>query len=300
MFDKDHVRIGACPNAWSNDDFPWLGGNITYQQCLDEIALAGYEGTEMGSKYPSDTAALADALALRGLRMSGAWFCTQFAVEGGEQRTLDDFERAIPSYATLGIEDVYLAEMGFSSHRQAIPLLANRPTFDQHQWQQVASGLESLGRMAAGHGMRIAYHHHVGTAVQTQDEVERLMESTDPELVWLLLDTGHIAIGGGDALALAEKFADRICHVHLKNVRASALERATANNLSFQDAIKAGIFTVPGDREGMLDFEPLLDVLADRNFRGWLVVEAEQDPAIADPLEYFRMARSYLFQTTGL
>jgi inosose dehydratase len=300
MFDKDHVRIGACPNAWSNDDFPLLGGNIPYQQCLDEIALAGYEGTEMGSKYPSDTAVLSDALAVRGLRMSGAWFGTQFAIEGGEQQTLDKFEGAIPFYTTLGIEDVYVAEMGYSSHGQAIPLLVNKPTFDQHQWQRVASGLERLGRVAAGHGLRIVYHHHVGTAVQTQDEVERLMDATDPRLVWLLLDTGHIAIGGGNALALAEKFADRICHVHLKNVRASALERAKADNLSFQDAIQAGIFTVPGDREGMIDFAPILDTLAARNFRGWLVVEAEQDPAVAEPLEYFTLARNYLLQTTGL
>jgi len=232
--------------------------------------------------------------------MSGAWFGTQFAVEGGDQQTLDNFEGAIPFYTTLGIEDVYVAEMGYSSHGQAIPLLVNKPNFDQHQWQRVASGLERLGRVAAGHGLRIVYHHHAGTAVQTQEEIERLMDATDPRLVWLLLDTGHIAIGGGNALALAEKFADRICHVHLKNVRASALERAKADNLSFRDAIQAGIFTVPGDREGMIDFAPILDTLAARNFRGWLVVEAEQDPAVAEPLEYFRMARNYLVETTGL
>ena len=156
------------------------------------------------------------------------------------------------------------------------------------------------GVVQADEGLRIVYHHHTGTGVQTQEDVERLMASTDPKLVWLLLDTAHITLGGGDALALAEAFAERICHVHLKNVRANVLARVRAEGLSFWDSIKAGIFTVPGDPEGMIDLDPILKVLADRGFRGWLVVEAEQDPAKANPLKYFKMGRAYVAEKTGL
>ena len=300
MFDQNNVMLGAVPNAWSNDDLPMLGHDITYQQCMDEMALAGYKGTEMGSKYPTDPAVLNEAVALRGLRMSGAWFSAYFTVEDGEAQTFTRFERSIPFYRAVGIQDVYVAEVGHASHVQPIPVLANKPVFDEKQWSRMASGFEKMGSLAAANGLRIVYHHHTGTGVQTQEDVERLMRATDPGLVWLLLDTAHITVGGGDALALAEKFADRICHVHLKNVRADVLERVQSDALSFWAAIQAGIFTVPGDPEGCIQFDPILNVLANRGFRGWLVVEAEQDPARANPLEYFKMARAYLAEAAGL
>jgi inosose dehydratase len=300
MFDKNHVRIGAVPNGWSNDDLPALGGQIPYEQCLDEMALAGYEGTEMGSKYPTDPAVLGEALGLRGLRMSGAWFSAYFTVEGGEQQTLENFKQSIPFYKALDIKHIYAAEVGHSAHLQPIPALANKPNFDDRQWDRIISGLEKIGRMADDNGLRIVYHHHTGTGVETQADIERLMDSTDPALLWLLLDTAHAVCGGADPLALAQKYAGRICHVHLKNVRAKVLERMKSEGLSFWDAIKAGIFTVPGDPEGMIDLEPILKVLDERGFKGWLVVEAEQDPARANPLKYFRMGREYVREKTGL
>lgn len=300
MFDKNSVKVGAVPNTWANDDLPELGGSTPFEQILDEMVLAGYEGTEMGSKYPADPAVLNEALALRGLKMSGAWCSTFFTVEGGEQQTMETFERSIPFYKAVGIEDVYVAEVGHAVHLQPIPVLANKPVFSDQQWQSMVSGLERMGRIAVANGLRICYHHHTGTGVQTQEDVERLMASTDPKLVWLLLDTAHIAFGGGDGLGLAEQFAERICHVHLKQVRGPVLERARADGLSFWDALRAGVFTVPGDPEGSLDLDPVLDVLGKRGFKGWLVVEAEQDPAKANPLKYTRMARDYIAQRTGL
>lgn len=300
MFDKSTVSVGAVPNAWANDDLPSLGGGTPYEQILDEMALAGYEGTENGGKYPSDPTVLNEALALRGLRMSGAWFSAFFTVEGGGEQTIGNFEKAIPFYKAMGLRHVYAAEVGHSAHLQPIPALANKPVFDERQWSNVTRGLEQIGRMAADNGLRIVYHHHTGTGVQTQEDVERLMASTDPDFVWLLLDTAHITVGGGDALELAKKFASRIPHVHLKQVRAAVLTRMRSEGLSFWDGIKAGIFTVPGDPEGMLDLDAVLQVLDDARFQGWLVVEAEQDPAKANPLKYFKMARSYLTERTGL
>ena len=300
MFDKNRVRVGAVPNAWSNDDLPALGGTTSYEQCLSEMALAGYEGTEMGSKYPQDPVVLKDALVLRGLRASGAWFSTFFAAEQAERQTYDRFKATVPFYKALGIEHVYVAEVGHAAHLQPVPVFANRPMFTDDQWKRMIKGMEQLGHMAVNEGLRIVYHHHTGTGVQTEQDVDRLMGDTKPEHLWLCLDTAHLALGGGDPLAVARKFADRICHVHLKSLRAAVLDRMHKEGLSFWDGLKEGIFTVPGDPEGAIDFEPILQTLSDANFEGWLLVEAEQDPAKANPLKYFKMAREYLAQKTGL
>jgi inosose dehydratase len=300
MFDKSAVRVGAVPNTWANDDLPELGGHTPFEQILDEIALAGYEGSEMGSTYPTDPAVLNEALALRGLRMSGAWLSTYFTVVGGAEQTLETFAGMLPFYKAMGIEHVYVAEVGHAVHLQPIPVLANKPNFDDRQWDALVSGLEQLGELARDNGLSICYHHHTGTGVQTEADVDRLMASTSPEQVSLLLDTAHIAFGGGSGLSLAEKYAERINHVHLKQVRASVLERAKSEGLSFWDSLRAGVFTVPGDPDGALDLDPVLSVLGERGFRGWLVVEAEQDPARCNPLKYTRMARAYIAAKTGL
>jgi inosose dehydratase len=300
MFDQNRVRVGAVPNAWSNDDLPALGGTTPYEQCLSEMALAGYAGTEMGSKYPQDPVVLKEALELRGLRASGAWFSTFFAAEQAERQTYKRFKTMVPFYQALGIEHVYAAEVGHAAHLQPVPVFANRPVFTDDQWKRMIKGLEQLGRMAAAEGLRIVYHHHTGTGVQTEQDVDRLMGDTKPEYLWLCLDTAHLAVGGGDPLAVARKFAKRICHVHLKSLRAAVLDRMHKEDLSFWDGLKEGIFTVPGDPEGAIDFKPILQTLSDANFAGWLVVEAEQDPAKANPLKYFKMAREYLRQTAGI
>jgi inosose dehydratase len=300
MFDQNRARVGAVPNAWSNDDLPALGGTTPYEQCLSEMALAGYAGTEMGSKYPQDPVVLKEALDLRGLRASGAWFSTFFAAEQAARQTYDRFKTMVPFYQALGIEHVYAAEVGHTAHLQPVPVFANRPVFTDDQWKRMIKGLEQLGRMAAAEGLRIVYHHHTGTGVQTEQDIDRLMGDTKPEYLWLCLDTAHLAVGGGDPLAVARKFAERICHVHLKSLRAAVLDRMHKEDLSFWDGLKEGIFTVPGDPEGAIDFKPILQTLSDANFEGWLVVEAEQDPAKANPLKYFKMAREYLRQTAGI
>jgi inosose dehydratase len=140
----------------------------------------------------------------------------------------------------------------------------------------------------------------MGSGVQTREQVDRLMAATDPNLVYLLLDTGHITFSGDDAMSLAEGYASRIKHVHLKNIRRPIMEQAIAQNLSFKEAIQAGIFTVPGDPEGCIDFGPIFNVLAEHDYEGWLMVEAEQDPAKATPLVYAKMARDYLRAATGV
>jgi inosose dehydratase len=261
------------------------------------MALAGFEGCSVGGKYPTDIAELTRALDLRGLRVSEPWVSTYFTIDGMVEQTLATFHRELEFIKAMGGTDFVVAEFGGAVNPLPVALFANRPVFDDAQWDALTAGLNQLGALANGEGMRLCYHHHMGTGVMTLAEVDRLMASTDPELVHLLLDTGHLAFAGDDPLAAAQAHADRITHVHLKSVRPEIIERAHTEGLSFQAAIEAGVFTVPGD--GSIDFAPIFAALAGGGFEGWLVVEAEQDPAKANPLEYALKARAYLREVLG-
>ena len=295
--DRDKVRLGVTPTLWWNDDFPSIDIGIPFGQCVSEMALAGFQGCSIGHKYPTDPAVLKPALDLRGLQVSEPWVSTYFTISDMEQPTVGNFEDRLAFLKAVGGTDIVVAEFGGSSHLQPIALFANRPVFTDQQWDSLAGGLNRLGKLAAEAGMRLCYHHHMGTGVMTRADVDRLMDSTDPELVHLLLDTGHLVFAGDDPLAAARAHADRIKHVHLKDVRPQVLSQVLRENLSFQDAIEAGVFTVPGD--GAIDFVPILQALADAGYQGWLVVEAEQHPAKANPLEYALKARAYLREVLG-
>jgi inosose dehydratase len=296
----DKVWIGITPTSWWNDDFLDIDIGIPFGQCVSEMALAGYQGCSVGHKYPTDIETLKWELGLRGLRVSEPWTSTFFTRNAMYDKTVADFRQSLAFIKAMGGTDIVVAELGFSAHQRPIALLPNRAIFDDHQWDAVTSGLNHLGKIADDEGMRLCYHHHMGTGVQTREQVDRLMASTDPKLVHLLLDTGHIYFGGGDPLSLAQAYAPRIKHVHLKNIRHAIMEQAIQQNLSFKESIEAGIFTVPGDPEGCIDFAPIFQVLADHDYEGWLIVEAEQDPAKATPLVYAKMARAYLREATGI
>jgi inosose dehydratase len=293
----ERVRLGVTPTLWWNDDFPSIDIGIPFGQCVSEMALAGFQGCSVGHKYPTDPAELKSALDLRGLRVSEPWVSTYFTVSGMEQQTIDAFEDRLAFIKVMGGTDLVVAEFGGSSHVLPIALFANRPVFDDRQWDQLAGGLNRIGKIAADSGMRLCYHHHMGTGVMTRADIDRLMASTDPGLVHLLLDTGHLAFAGDDPLSAAQAHAGRIGHVHLKDIRPEIVSRVREENLSFQEAVEDGVFTVPGD--GTIDFVPILEALGAVGYEGWLVVEAEQDPAKANPLEYALKARSYLREVLG-
>ncbi len=295
--DPRKVRLGVTPTLWWNDDFPSIDIGIPFGQCVSEMALAGFQGCSIGHKYPTDTAVLKSALDLRGLRVSEPWVSTYFTINNMEQQTIDNFENQLAFILAMGGTDVVVAEFGRSSHLLPIALFANRPVLDDQKWDLLSKGLNRLGEIAASSGMRLCYHHHMGTGVMTRADVDRLMASTDPELVHLLLDTAHLAFAGDDPLSAAQAYAKRIKHVHLKDIRPAVVSRVREENLSFQDAIEAGVFTVPGD--GAINFVPILEALARADYEGWLVVEAEQDPAKANPLEYALKARAYLREVLG-
>jgi len=301
LFPDGQVRIGITPTGWSNSDDPSIDlvPPIGYRQILSEMALAGYQGTQMSGKFPADIDTLKQELALRDLTISEPWVGTYFSI-GDVDDSVAAFERQVAFMRALGETTIVVAELGGAVHQQPVAPLPNRPIFTDAQWEQVLKGLNDLGRRAKAAGMTLAYHPHVGTGIETLPDIRRLMEGTDPQGVHLLLDTGHLLYAGVDPLEVATTYADRIGHVHLKNIRPRALQQAVKQGDSFLDSIRQGVFTVPGDPDGTIAFEPIFKALAASDYHGWLVVEAEQDPNSANPLQYARMARSYLRETTGL
>lgn len=294
--DPQKVRLGITPTLWWNDDFISIDIGIPFGQCVSEMAYAGFQGCSVGHKYPTDTAVLKRELELRGLQVSEPWVSTYFTTEM-KQPTLEMFHQQMQFIKSLGGTDIVVAEFGQAVNPLPVALFANRPVFDDRQWSALCEGLNQIGQIANENGMRLCYHPHMGTGVMFKDDTDRLMANTDPNLVYLLLDTGHTAFAGDDPLAVTTQYATRIKHIHLKDVRADVVDQVRQNNLSFRDGIEAGVFTVPGD--GSIDFVPILTKLAEANFEGWLVVEAEQDPAKANPLEYAKKARAYLRETLG-
>jgi inosose dehydratase len=301
MFDTRRVFLGITPTCWTNDDFPnaGLGDDIPFEECVDEIAKAGFQGCSIGHKFPRDVETLTHELQRRQLRVSEPWVSLYFTCEGREAQTINDFRTQMAFTTAVGGQDIGVAELGHAVHTiKDVDLHAGKPVFTDEQWNRLVGGLNRLGDMATASGARLCYHPHMGTGVQSQDEVITLLDRTNDN-VHLLLDTGHLSWAGGKPMQILTKYAHRIGHVHLKNVRHRVMTDPELAHASFFDFIKAGIFTVPGD-DGIVDFVPILRQLAQNHYTGWLVVEAEQDPAKAPPLVFAKKARAYLREVAGL
>lgn len=294
-----NVQFGCAPINWTNDDLPSLGGELTYQQCLSEMALAGYKGSEGGCKYPTDFDTLKKALDLRGLQICNMWFSSFFTTFENE-RTYEAFEQHMEFTYGLGARVIGVGECGVTVHGQEqTPLFANCPVLSEEQMDNLAQGLNELGRRAQTKGMKLGFHPHIGTGIQSLEEIDRLMEKTDPALVGLLFDTGHSTIAGEDAVEILRKYINRVVHVHVKDVRSTVLEQVKNEGHSFLWGVKNGMFTVPGDGD-CVNWEEVFQILKTSNYNGWIVVEAEQDPAKADPLEYAQKARRFMREQLGV
>ena len=304
-FDRSKTWLGITPTLWWNDDFPLLDIGISFEQCISEIALSGFQGCSIGHKYPADPALLSAALTLRGLRISEPWVSTFFTVPGEKQKTIDEVRAQLALLEKLEQgshdprrADLVVAEFGNSVHLQSIALFPNIPDFTDEQWDALVDGLNEIGKIAADQGRNLCYHPHLGTGVMSPAAVECLFDRTDPRLVHMLLDTAHLMAGGCDALEITKRYAHRIKHVHLKDVRAEVLQKVHDENLSFEEAVVAGIFTVPGD--GSIKTLPeILNQLAKAGFTGWLMIEAEQKPRGDEPLMYATKARAFLHEHMG-
>lgn len=284
------LRIGINPLTWTNDDMPELGGETPLETCLAEAKQAGYDGVELGNKFPRDASALRPILARHGLALVSGWYSGKLL-----ERSLAEEIAAVESHLSLlsamGCTTMVFAEVNGCVHGDRGRPLSRRPRLGDKEWRRLAAGLTEVARHLRRRGVHLAYHHHMGTVIETAEEIDRLMAMTGPE-VGLLLDTGHLTYAGGDPVAAARRHGPRIVHVHCKDVRLDVLGDATRNDWSFLDAVLAGVFTVPGD--GCVDYPRVFEALAAADYRGWLVVEAEQDPAKAHPLTYARMGHAYL------
>lgn len=297
MFENSAVQVGIAPIAWTNDDMPELGKENTFEQCVSEMALAGFAGCEIGCKYPRHPAVLKKALDLRGLRVANAWF-SSFLITKSYVETEREFIAQCDFLKAVGAERIGVSEQGHSIQGQDKPIFTAKYVLNDGEWKTLCHGLNALGRIADDKGLRLVYHHHMGTVVQTADETDRLMENTDPELIGLLFDTGHFAYSDEDLQAVLISHMKRIRHVHLKDIRPDVVKRVRDGGLSFLTGVRMGAFTVPGD--GALDFRPIFQTLSDAGYSGWVLVEAEQDPAKATPLEYAMKARKYIRKTAGI
>ncbi len=296
--DNKKIKLGIAPIAWTNDDMPDLGSENTFEQCVSEMALAGFEGCEVGNKYPKDTQVLKKALDMRGLKIANQWF-SSFVLTEPMEKVEKDFIAQCNFLKAMGATRIGASEQSYSIQGQM-----NTPVFDakyvmnDSEWKKFADGMNRLGEIANSMGIRLVYHHHMGTVVQTAEEIDRMMDMTDPDKFALLYDTGHLAYCGQDYLAVLNKYAKRIAHVHLKDIRPEVVEKVKKEKLSFLQGVREGAFTVPGD--GCIDFAPVFDVLDKSGYEGWMIVEAEQDPAKANPFEYALKARDYIRKTAKI
>ncbi|MBQ3888600.1 MAG: myo-inosose-2 dehydratase [Clostridia bacterium] len=297
MLDKNKVKLGIAPIAWTNDDMPDLGAENTFEQCVSEMALAGFTGCEVGNKYPKDPAVLKKALELRGMQICNAWF-SSFLLTKPYEEVEADFIKHITFLKEMGAKVVGISEQSYSIQGTSRPIFEDKYVMNDEEWDRLCKGLNRLGETANRYGIALTLHHHMGTVVQTEAEIDRMMANTDPALFSLLYDSGHLAYCGEDYLGVLKKYAKRIKHVHLKDVRPDVIAKVKENHLSFLEGVRMGTFTVPGD--GVIDFGPIFDVLEESGYEGYVLVEAEQDPAIANPLEYAIKARKYIAEKSGL
>jgi inosose dehydratase len=305
---KDRFRelnnpFGVHPINWSNDDFRDLGGNTPLETCFRQMHEAGYVGTEVGHKYPKDVDELGPLMKQNQLRLIGGWHSTFLATKEYDEEQ-QHFEKYLHFLKSMNASVVIVAECSYAIHSDESAPLKFEPEgigLTTEEWERVYNGLEKLSRLAADEGIPLVYHHHMGTVVQSEESLHALLENVSD--LNLLFDTGHLKFAGIEPSDILERHADRIAHVHLKNVRPEIVRKVREEGLSFGQAVRAGVFTVPGDEskyEPAVDYPELLAGLAERGYKGWYVVEAEQDPAKADPLVYALKSRHYLRHITGL
>ncbi len=271
------VRIGINPISWSNDDLPSLGGEIPLETALAEGKAIGYEGFELGNKFPREPKALRDVLGRHSLALVSGWYSGRLARRG----VAEEIEAVGPHLRLLaenGAKVMVYGEVADAIQGLPAPLYQRPRFFADRQWAEYGERLTEFGRHLLANGVRLAYHHHMGAYVETPADVDRLMASTGEE-VGLLFDSGHMTFAGGDAVEVLARHVARVCHIHCKDVRPNVVRFARNRNWSFLQSVLNGTFTVPGD--GTVDFPGLLGVAHAHGYRGWLVVEAEQDPVVA-------------------
>jgi len=281
------ILYGTNPIAWSNDDDWSIGDHLSLEDCLSDCRRIGFDGIEKGHKMPDDGAGLKAKLGAYGLRFAAGWFSTNLLVndvdtEKARLKAWIDFTRA------AGGDHINACECSNTVHGNDAVAVNDRPLLSEAEWDRFSAGYEELSRLAADEGVKMGYHHHMGTIIESAADIDRFMAMAGPH-TRLLLDTGHAVFGGADPAELARRYIGRVTHIHAKNVRPDIMAEVRAQGLSFLEGVRRGAFTVPGDPEGCVAFEPVLRIAAEAGYQGWLVIEAEQDSAVREPYFYQNM-----------
>ena len=284
------IRIGANPIGWSNDDMQELGGETPLETCLAEAAAIGFSGMELGHKFPREAKALKAALAPYNLACISGWYSAEL-LERDARAEMVALRAHLDLLKAMGSTVLVFAETSNAIHSSRAVPLSQRPVLAASEWKTFGTRMSEVAKMTLDEGVRLVYHHHMGTVVQSGADIAALMENTS-EAVHLLLDTGHATWGGTDPAVLARTYRSRISHVHTKDVREGVMGEAAKGDWSFLDAVLAGVYTVPGD--GMVDFTAVFRELAD--YSGWVVIEAEQDPTKANPKAYATRGHRHLLE----
>ncbi len=287
------VKLGIAPIAWSNDDMPELGGNTSLEQCLSEASQAGFIGIEFGGKFPKNSEELIPKLKEFSLNLCSGWYGANLR-KNTVNEEINLIQAQLKLFKDCNSPCMVFAEVSGSIQGDPNRKLSTRPKMSLDEAKEYYAKISEMGKYLEGQGMPLAYHHHMGTVIETEEDTIRLLENTD-DSVKLTLDTGHMLFAQGNSLKMLKNFSDRVIHIHCKDIRKNVLDKSLKEDLSFRGAFLEGAFTVPGD--GCIDYKPLFDVLKEKNYSGWLVVEAEQDPAKANPFEYAKIGYKYLTET---
>ncbi len=287
------IKLGIAPIAWSNDDMPELGGETTLEQCLSEASKAGFTGIESGGKFPKNSKELIPKLEKENLQLCSGWYGATL-LKNTPKEEFELMREQMNLFKDCKSPCMVFAEVTNSVQSDPKTPLSKKPKLSEEEWKLLISRINELSKMMIDENMPLAYHHHMGTVIETEAETRRLIESTN-DSVKLLIDTGHMLFAGGNSIKITEDFIERIIHVHCKDIRKNVLDKTLKNDSTFRQAFLDGAFTVPGD--GSIDYKPFLTLLKNKDYSGWLVVEAEQDPAKANPFKYAKIGYNYLSKT---
>ena len=287
------IKLGIAPIAWSNDDMPELGGDTSLEQCLSEASKAGFTGIESGGKFPKNSKELIPKLEKENLQLCSGWYGATL-LKNTPKEEFKLMREQMDLFKDCKSPCMVFAEVTNSVQSDPKTPLSKKPKLSEEEWKLLISRINEISKMMIDENMPLAYHHHMGTVIETEAETRRLIESTN-DSVKLLIDTGHMLFAGGNSIKITEDFIERIIHIHCKDIRKNILDKSLKNDSTFRQAFLDGAFTVPGD--GCIDYKPFLTLLKNKDYSGWLVVEAEQDPAKANPFEYAKIGYNYLSKT---
>ena len=287
------IRLGIAPIAWSNDDMPELGGKTPLERCLKEASQAGFTGVEYGGKFEMDSNKLIPKLEKEKLKLCSGWYGAHL-LKRSPKEEFKHMQKQLRLFKDCKSPCMVFAEVTGSVQGDPKIPLSKRPKLSKDDWNKLIHSINEISKMMMDENMPLAYHHHMGTVIETEEDTRRLIENTK-DTVGLLVDTGHMLFAKGNSIKLVETFYERIIHIHCKDIRKDILEKSLNNNVTFRQAFLDGAFTVPGD--GCIDYVPFLKKLKEKEYSGWLVVEAEQDPAKANPFEYAKIGFNYLSKT---